>query len=543
MKRNLMTIVSLMTLATMMAFTSCTKEEATGNGSQFRATMEGCNAAKTELNGTALEWVGGDRIAVYGTGGAGIYSATPQTPATVAVFDNVSGETGDGPFRAFYPATLTTDGVNITLPSTQTYVEGSINEFPMYAESSDNQLAFKNLCGVLKLHLTKANTNISSITVTANAEINGTFSVNYNSGDPELTYSANGTNTTTLTCATAQSIAEGKDFYIYLPEGSYSGLQIELNTDDGRYCVKTANTAINVTRSQYTLITLGSTLQFRPVGSKGGLFTINADGDQVWFSQGNLQYQASTGTWRFAEHQWDYVGTQTPGGYGRYGGTVCGSDNRNISSTYTGWIDLFGWGTSGWNSGAVYYQPWSTNGGNFSYFPGGSYTNCLTGDYAEADWAWHNTISNGGNAVHQWRTLTSVEWDYLLKNRYDASAKCGTGNIDGVGGLIILPDSWTLPSGCTFISGLASNDWTDNSYNLDEWARMESAGAVFLPAAGHRNYINVNSVGYTGLYWSTTPDPDSYAATGMDFYSNYLCTPFYSFRGDGLSVRPVQDEE
>lgn len=38
------------------------------------------------------------------------------------------------------------------------------------------------------------------------------------------------------------------------------------------------------------------------------LFTINHNGDQVYFSQGNLQYQASTNTWRFAENQWDFVG-------------------------------------------------------------------------------------------------------------------------------------------------------------------------------------------------------------------------------------------
>ena len=38
----------------------------------------------------------------------------------------------------------------------------------------------------------------------------------------------------------------GADFYIYLPAGSYTGLQIELNTDDGKYCAKTANTTIQL---------------------------------------------------------------------------------------------------------------------------------------------------------------------------------------------------------------------------------------------------------------------------------------------------------
>ena len=185
MKKTLVSLLSILTLSSLFTLTSC-KKEATGNGSQFRAAMENCTGrdSKTVLDGFSLNWVAGDQVAVYGTAGCGIYSATPQSPATTATLDNVSGETGDGPFRAFYPSTLTTDGVNITLPVTQTYVEGSINEFPMYAESNDNQLAFKNLCGVLKLDLTKTNINISTISITANAPITGDFTVDNTSGTP-----------------------------------------------------------------------------------------------------------------------------------------------------------------------------------------------------------------------------------------------------------------------------------------------------------------------------------------------------------------------
>lgn len=59
-----------------------------------------------------------------------------------------------------------------------------------------------------------------------------------------------------------------------------------------------------------------------------GVFSVSPD-KKVKFSQGNLQYQASTNTWRFAEHQWDIIG----------------DGNKNISSIYNGWIDLLGWGT------------------------------------------------------------------------------------------------------------------------------------------------------------------------------------------------------
>ena len=49
-----------------------------------------------------------------------------------------------------------------------------------------------------------------------------------------------------------------------------------------------------------------------PTGAINGLFSVS-ENSQVYFSQGNLQYQASTHTWRFAENQWDYVGNNELG--------------------------------------------------------------------------------------------------------------------------------------------------------------------------------------------------------------------------------------
>ena len=240
-------------------FSSCQKETV-GNGTQFRATMEGCTSkdGKTALNGTALNWVAGDEIAVYGTAGRGIYTATPQTPATVALFDNVSGETGDAPFRAYYPTTLTTDGIHVTLPAVQTTADGSLTEFPMYAQSDDNTLAFRNLCGALKLHLTKAGVSVSSIEVSTNTPINGQYTLRY-TGVPVIDYESNGTNSTVLECENPQPIANGKDFYIYLPHGNYTEMAFTITASDGSVCTKhsKANVAIYITRSQYTTINLG----------------------------------------------------------------------------------------------------------------------------------------------------------------------------------------------------------------------------------------------------------------------------------------------
>ena len=73
----------------------------------------------------------------------------------------------------------------------------------------------------------------------------------------------------------------------------------------------------------------------RPVvwekGVLPGRFTVNAEGLQVQFAQGNLQYQASSNTWRFAEHQYDIVGDATIGNVYENG---VKSDNTAISSDY-----------------------------------------------------------------------------------------------------------------------------------------------------------------------------------------------------------------
>ena len=239
---------------------------------------------------------------------------------------------------------------------------------------------------------------------------------------------------------------------------------------------------------------------------------------KVYFSQGNLQYQASTGLWRFAEKQYDMIG--------RY--------NENISSKYSGWIDLFGWGTSGWVLYPPYaYSPCNTSMENSDYYILGNYKNNLTGDYASADWGVYNKISNGGNQAGMWRTLTYSEWIYLISGRAQASSLKGLGRVNNVRGLILLPDGWETPPSVRFTS--ASN-YSPNVYSLEEWAVMESYGAVFLPAAGYRYGKDVYDVGSSGYYWSSsTYNKNAYFLKnkGMD----------YCNRAQAQSVRLVQDVE
>ena len=279
-----------------------------------------------------------------------------------------------------------------------------------------------------------------------------------------------------------------------------------------------------------------------PTGAINGKFSINNSGDQVYFSQGNLQYQANTNTWRFAENQWDYVGTQTPDNYGLVGGTVTGSDNRNISQTYSGWIDLFGWGTSGCNHGANCYQPWSTSTSYSDYYAYGSLSSNLYNQTGMADWGVYNPLSNGGNQANQWRTLTQPEWNYVFYNRSTTSGvRFAKAKVNDVNGVILLPDDWSSDTYNLSNANTNGVSYSSNVITALQWSTLEQAGAVFLPSAGYRYGTSVCLVGDYGYYWSSSYFSTD-CARGISFDNANLGTD-ESRRGNGQSVRLVAPVE
>lgn len=264
-----------------------------------------------------------------------------------------------------------------------------------------------------------------------------------------------------------------------------------------------------------------------PEGAVNGLFTINSSGTKVYFSQGNLQYQASTNTWRFAENQYEFVG----------------HDNMYVSESYEGWIDLFGWGTSGYNHGATCYQPWSVSTTASHYSAYGNNVADLCDETGMADWG-YNAISNGGNAENfGWRTLTKDEWMFILNTRTTESGiRFAKAIVNDVKGLILLPNNWN-PSVYALNNTNAGNAvFTDNVISTEDWSTLEAAGAIFLPGGGSREgmtvsgYSRVTAGNAYGRYWSATHD-DVDGAYGLNF-SNYSVTGQWRMdRYLGISVR------
>ncbi len=260
-------------------------------------------------------------------------------------------------------------------------------------------------------------------------------------------------------------------------------------------------------------------------GTLLGAFSVDKD-NQVLFSMGNLQYQSSTNTWRFAEQQWD----------------VIGENNSNVSSSYDGWIDLFGWGTSGWDSQAASYQPWSNSTAHKDYNAGGSGKNNLSGSFANADWGVYNAISNGGNMVKLWRTLTKEEWRYLLFKRDTKSGvRFVKACVNQVNGIILLPDDWNSSYYTLYKINQSGARFNSNNISPVEWTnKLESNGAVFMPVAGYREGVAVTV--RDGYYWSVTNNSGSVRndVYGVFFSDDDLYLSGYFNRSFGLSVRLVR---
>ena len=259
-----------------------------------------------------------------------------------------------------------------------------------------------------------------------------------------------------------------------------------------------------------------------PVGAVKGKYTVNAGGNQVYFSRGNLQYTQSTQKWSFMEHQYDVVEAV----------------GQNVGENYANQnvISLFGWGTSGYNHGAVSYQPWNTNNidENYCVYGDGAYN--LYDQTGQADWG-YNAISNGGNATNQWRTLTRPEWEYVFNTRTTNSGiRFAKAIVNNVKGMILLPDDWDAEYYTLNNTNDGVADFSSNTISLSQWSILEQYGAVFLPYAATRN-ATVVPYEY-GTYWSASRYNDTDACC-VDFTDGYFSAYDSSDRHRGRNVRLV----
>ena len=234
-------------------------------------------------------------------------------------------------------------------------------------------------------------------------------------------------------------------------------------------------------------------------GTIPGLFSVSAT-EMVRFSKGNLQYDKTNSEWSFMANQYDIVETA----------------NQNVGTNYAnqGVVSLFGWGT-------------------------GNNPTRTSGDFSSFDEWGNNAIVNGGNTTNSgWRTPTSDEWHYLFSSSERSNKRYFKAIVLGNKGVILFPDSY---DGTGLTGSYSYNTSGFQSVDNDDWAKMETIGAAFLPAAGMRNgnegtVVN-GDVGIDGAYWSSTKTQEVYFNKGDGLIDQFATGNLHW----GQSVRLVRD--
>ena len=215
-----------------------------------------------------------------------------------------------------------------------------------------------------------------------------------------------------------------------------------------------------------------------------GVFSVAKD-KKVQFAKGNLRYSGDSEgyeyEWSMAKQQYEILG------------------EANIDGDSPAYLhDLFCWSTTKNYCGVDSY-PYDDDPD--AYFKG---------DFV--DWGTDDKLAS--NLGTGWSTLTKDEWGYLLTERENAATKKAVATItiddeNSMKGILLLPDEWTAPTGAPAIDGSAV------ALTLEQWTALETAGAVFLPAAGQMistydsgSWTTTTNLTEASTYWTSTPSGD-----------------------------------
>lgn len=530
---------SILAITTMLCgvamMSGCTKDDADGlpDGS-IEIFAEGSGSeVKTTVNGTSVKWVAGDKVRINGDEGT---VAQGSGNHWYAAKDGGGSFVTSTEFNSFYPdiiataegaGNLTTTSATVVFPSRYASSfdgDNQVLSLPMAArsEAGATGVKFKHLSAGINVNVKNTFTNdtvlyLDSVSVTSGSvNLCGQASVGLSTSDvPTVSATGTGSKTVTVYFSTPVALAVNAGKTVQVPV-------IPSSTDLGTVTIRVYTHLAPVAYGSMEVFTFEkSKTSFGALGrnevksspaigivrgganvvpSVKGAFSVGS-GARVSFSRGNLQYVGSE--WKFAEHQYDYLGnTQADG-------------NR----------DLFGWGTGS--------TPDKTS-------------------TTDADYGTFNDWSNhiGGD----WRTLSSEEMNYLLNTRSNTTFNLpgNTANIrytkamvNGKNGLILFPDNYVHPTGVTITEtpeyNTANADYSTFTVNSSDWTLMQAAGAVFLPAAGYRDGTSAPSqVASHGYYWLSN-GYESYKAYRLLFHSGETTASNPQERHYGFSVRLVKE--
>lgn len=506
---------------------SCKKEEKNNGEKQMMTFSAGIEqtGAKTGLQPGAEQhsfkqvWKKGDAIRV-------------NDNKTVITLDEgcdgketgtFTGEvTATGKYYAVYPTSATLSGstATFTLPESQKYVAGSYesNLAPMAAYTENNELNFRNLCGLMELSLTGTNVTVTSLELSCDKPICGQTSAYTIGGDAALAMPTDALGKTiTMNCVTtaypngvALNGTTPTSFIFVLPPVTEGNFTLTVTYSGGTQTITLPeNISIGAGEAAYNntpyKIEAGSSAPegFVDLGTHvGGVPT----GKPLYWAKCN-------------------VGATNPQDYGNY-------YSWGFTSPQTG-SGIY-WGANGYYFGYEGAQGFKLhrychNISFWEYKAGVSFETTMDNESVlrnSDDVAY--TTSNGLN-----RMPTKEEYDELKQKAYFV----WTTNYNSTG-----------KAGCIVYKSFDSSKDHGFKKTSTHTYSISSDEHIFIPAGGHKNYTSSSAlyVGDLAKTWTKSLYSDPIWAIGIgmknnqfidgDSYGNY-----YQGRCVSLNIRPVRE--
>ena len=269
--KRIMMMAAMVLLAALAV--SCQKEEiGVENLPTFTAHADN-GGMKTDLVGNIIHWNSSDQVKMFGDFGYAIYGVTPRsddpTWATLSPISN-NGLVGLAPYRFIYPASMAEGGtannstLYVTYPAERNIDDAPLKYFPMYGESDQSDVAFRNLGGLLKIVLPEIVRNVVRIEVKADEAMSGVYVIGADGGLRHAWTENTDYNGIRVSAdQNGEQITEGREVYVGVPAGEYHNVKIMIVDAEG-YAAEKSGALVNVAQSAVTTIAL-SNLAFERV--------------------------------------------------------------------------------------------------------------------------------------------------------------------------------------------------------------------------------------------------------------------------------------
>ena len=519
MRKNLILCMAI----AVLAFAGCKKET---NVTTLRATIQGFHSAKD-----AKVYIDAQHYACWHTTGDQVI--LNNSTQSVTKDDNnyyhiavAEGDQNATMFYSIYPAsavngTSVSAQTSVTLPAVQVYqeVDGKQVVEALMAAMGKQRLEFKNLCALLEVEVTDLPADAwltkIEVTTTTGAELCGTGNVTFTASNITLGALSGGINGgKTIKLQFDTDLKKNGKYYVVVPPVSNTGFEINIhyrrpNTTEGennekvihlftkrlKQTIAEGEDGYSLGASEFGGITVDMD-HTTPEEHLPGAYSVS-ETLQVYFSRGNLKYDENHNPiWFFEPNQTSYTPT----------------DQTNSGVSVTGYMPIW--------SDVQHPHPMTEPLLHDNHYQG----NII--DYG--------SFAAPATTSGAWRTLSNAEWNFLVsRHSHGIGSPLGSNNVlacyayvqvNGVNGMMLFPDlfEWPATVSTTLIPGTlntASSNWNGINYLATDWAQLEDAGCIFLPASGWTKWTP-ELFGTQGYYWSSTKETSTNKNAYYFFFNN-----------------------